>query len=347
MSSPLTVLERRVLAQGWAVEPTKGGHRRWISPDGQVIISTTANNHGRGYRNHLAALRRAGLATEQAPRKMAKLWKPPGLDEAVKVIVASQKQRQTLLPADRLLNILKENPNKRLTVPELAERSGLTIKQVYSASQTLKRRKLKEFSADPKTGYCWGPMIVDRVEPSPPPPPPPPPKIDGPNPAVTQAYLLGDDTFRRNGNGSGTDPKPNSLYRQLDIPQKTIDTAAQAAEWLNNLVKTEVEMAEAGRTGPSEDEDAGIEDLAAWLGPMEVPSMEMADEVAEVLTPTEPVVVETPMPTKTVRLVPAQLPAGTETIMMVVHATDERIILIDEQQRTWFGVLAVPAHPLS
>jgi len=252
---------------------------------------------------------------------MAKLWKPPGLDEAVKVIVASQKQRQTLLPADRLLNILKENPNKRLTVPELAERSGLTIKQVYSASQTLKRRKLKEFSADPKTGYCWGPMIVDRVEPSPPPPPPPPPKIDGPNPAVTQAYLLGDDTFRRNGNGSGTDPKPNSLYRQLDIPQKTIDTAAQAA--------------------------ASSSSLAAWLGPMEAPSMEMADEVAEVLTPTEPVVVETPMPTKTVRLVPAQLPAGTETIMMVVHATDERIILIDEQQRTWFGVLAVPAHPLS
>lgn len=51
-------------AQGWRVEPLRGGHVRFLPPRGTgriVVASATASDH-RAVRNLRADLRRAGLA---------------------------------------------------------------------------------------------------------------------------------------------------------------------------------------------------------------------------------------------------------------------------------------------
>lgn len=53
----------RVLAaqQGWTVEHTRGGHERWLAPDGAIVIMASTPSDKRAWLNARAALRRAGL----------------------------------------------------------------------------------------------------------------------------------------------------------------------------------------------------------------------------------------------------------------------------------------------
>lgn len=47
---------------GWLVEHSRSGHIKWYNSDGKVMTTTTnSNGQGRGYRNHLAFMKRHGI----------------------------------------------------------------------------------------------------------------------------------------------------------------------------------------------------------------------------------------------------------------------------------------------
>lgn len=60
MSSDLRILVRRLRRQGWTAEITKGGHRRFTSPEGEVVFGPFSPSDHRAIRNMVARLRRAG-----------------------------------------------------------------------------------------------------------------------------------------------------------------------------------------------------------------------------------------------------------------------------------------------
>jgi predicted RNA binding protein YcfA (HicA-like mRNA interferase family) len=56
----LKKIQKRAEAQGWTVHRTRGSHVVWIAPDRQkVYCSSTPSDH-RGWKNHVARMRRAG-----------------------------------------------------------------------------------------------------------------------------------------------------------------------------------------------------------------------------------------------------------------------------------------------
>ena len=55
-------LARAARRAGWTVTRTPGGHLAWKPPSGRVIYSPATPSDRYGIRNHVAQLRRAGLA---------------------------------------------------------------------------------------------------------------------------------------------------------------------------------------------------------------------------------------------------------------------------------------------
>jgi hypothetical protein len=49
------------LALGWRTEALGSGHLRWVPPEGRFVVTSSTPSDGRGVRNALAMLRRAGL----------------------------------------------------------------------------------------------------------------------------------------------------------------------------------------------------------------------------------------------------------------------------------------------
>jgi predicted RNA binding protein YcfA (HicA-like mRNA interferase family) len=47
--------------QGWRVERTKGGHLRWVAPNGKVVFSAYSASDPRSLLNHKRQLRIAGF----------------------------------------------------------------------------------------------------------------------------------------------------------------------------------------------------------------------------------------------------------------------------------------------
>lgn len=60
---------RRIAAvaerQGWVITRTGGGHLKWKSPDGQVVITAATPDDSRGIANSKAFLRKAGLVLDR------------------------------------------------------------------------------------------------------------------------------------------------------------------------------------------------------------------------------------------------------------------------------------------
>jgi predicted RNA binding protein YcfA (HicA-like mRNA interferase family) len=67
-------LERAALAQGWTVERTKRGHRRFIprDPTRQIVIGSGTPGDRRAIRNLLTRLKREGLVWPWPPTKGAR-----------------------------------------------------------------------------------------------------------------------------------------------------------------------------------------------------------------------------------------------------------------------------------
>lgn len=65
-----SALERAALDQGWRVERTKRGHRRFVPPDSsrRIVIGSGTPGDRRAVRNLLAQLKREGLVWPWPPR---------------------------------------------------------------------------------------------------------------------------------------------------------------------------------------------------------------------------------------------------------------------------------------
>ena len=62
MTKDMRKLAKACTANGWRVEPTRGGHVRLLSPDGEhLIIAEATPSDRRSLSNTKARLRRAGL----------------------------------------------------------------------------------------------------------------------------------------------------------------------------------------------------------------------------------------------------------------------------------------------
>ena len=47
--------------QGWRVEVTKGGHLKWVAPNGKVIFSSYSASDSRAIKNSISQLKAAGF----------------------------------------------------------------------------------------------------------------------------------------------------------------------------------------------------------------------------------------------------------------------------------------------
>lgn len=54
-------LVRHARAQGWRTEFTRGGHMKWLPPEGPFVISSATPSDGHAIDNLRADLRRHGL----------------------------------------------------------------------------------------------------------------------------------------------------------------------------------------------------------------------------------------------------------------------------------------------
>lgn len=66
--SDLKALKRTAEQQGWTVEPTKGGHWKFIPPDKtkQMVVLPGTSVSRCGLRNAVSALKRSGLEVAAA-----------------------------------------------------------------------------------------------------------------------------------------------------------------------------------------------------------------------------------------------------------------------------------------
>lgn len=53
-------LARAAEKAGWRIQPTRGGHLKWLAPNGAIITSSNTFSEARGLKNHLALMRRLG-----------------------------------------------------------------------------------------------------------------------------------------------------------------------------------------------------------------------------------------------------------------------------------------------
>lgn len=66
-------IAEQAVAEGWRVEITKGNHVKWLAPEGvldhrgkRLILISALTGSRRGWQDHKAALRRAGLSCVQS-----------------------------------------------------------------------------------------------------------------------------------------------------------------------------------------------------------------------------------------------------------------------------------------
>jgi hypothetical protein len=59
---PYRSLARKARDEGWTIAATRRGHLAWRSPSGALIVTPGTPSESRGYRNTVAAFKRAGLA---------------------------------------------------------------------------------------------------------------------------------------------------------------------------------------------------------------------------------------------------------------------------------------------
>lgn len=57
----LRTLAQHAGQQGWQVHRTSGGHLKWVSPTGDVVVSASTPSERRGMRNLKALLRARGF----------------------------------------------------------------------------------------------------------------------------------------------------------------------------------------------------------------------------------------------------------------------------------------------
>lgn len=51
-------LIRQYRAMGWQIDQTAGGHMRWRSPTGAIVIDSQTRSDPRGRKNHIARLKK-------------------------------------------------------------------------------------------------------------------------------------------------------------------------------------------------------------------------------------------------------------------------------------------------
>lgn len=61
MNKNMKKLKKEAEEQGWTVEVTKKNHLKWISPDGDSVITSSTPSEYRGQKNFLSSLRRRGF----------------------------------------------------------------------------------------------------------------------------------------------------------------------------------------------------------------------------------------------------------------------------------------------
>jgi predicted RNA binding protein YcfA (HicA-like mRNA interferase family) len=57
-------LKRKAEKQGWTVEVTNGGHRRWTSPQGEKVFSALTPSDHRAIKNIIKELARRGYTPQ-------------------------------------------------------------------------------------------------------------------------------------------------------------------------------------------------------------------------------------------------------------------------------------------
>ena len=63
LAKELRPLAKRYKAKGWRLEPTGGGHIKWIAPNGHVVYSASTPSDWRGVLDLTARLKRVEEAT--------------------------------------------------------------------------------------------------------------------------------------------------------------------------------------------------------------------------------------------------------------------------------------------
>lgn len=54
-------IAKKAKKQGWRIYRTRGGHNMWVSPHGEKLFNCATPSDGRGVKNFVAQLRRAGF----------------------------------------------------------------------------------------------------------------------------------------------------------------------------------------------------------------------------------------------------------------------------------------------
>jgi predicted RNA binding protein YcfA (HicA-like mRNA interferase family) len=57
----LKVLEKQALNQGWRVLHSKGGHIKWVAPNGKIVFTSATPSDNRAIKNIQSNLKSAGL----------------------------------------------------------------------------------------------------------------------------------------------------------------------------------------------------------------------------------------------------------------------------------------------
>ena len=70
-------LAKFAAAHGWRVERVKGGHLRWINPQGRDVPAASTPSDNRDMQNLVAMLRRAGLPVPRKGAPKSEWRKPP------------------------------------------------------------------------------------------------------------------------------------------------------------------------------------------------------------------------------------------------------------------------------
>lgn len=61
MAQPLKQLRREAEGQGWSITLAKGGHLKWKSPSGALVVTSSSPSDQRAIRNIVRDLQRCGF----------------------------------------------------------------------------------------------------------------------------------------------------------------------------------------------------------------------------------------------------------------------------------------------
>lgn len=84
-------IRKRALAQGWRVEPTAGGHIRFVPPDPRHshVIASSTPSRGRGLKHLVSDLKRRGFSNKPARPERARTERAPTFDQAAEISPAT------------------------------------------------------------------------------------------------------------------------------------------------------------------------------------------------------------------------------------------------------------------